>query len=75
MFVDDLPGELSNIDDVNVSECLDCIDNNRDKIVGVKVRLSAQLANNGVNEVEGCKYVLGGEYCTILPLGQLLMFS
>ena len=37
---------------MDVAECLECIESNREMIVGIKVRLSAQLANNGRNEKE-----------------------
>lgn len=55
--IDDVPGELSNLDNVDIAKCLQCINTHRDHIVGVKVRLSAQLANNGENEAEGCRLV------------------
>lgn len=41
-----LPGELHNIDDVDKQQCLECIRKHPDKIVGVKIRVTAQLANN-----------------------------
>ena len=53
--IDDLPGELSNIDDVNVNECIEAINSNRERIVGIKIRLSADLANDGSNEPEACR--------------------
>ncbi len=53
--LDNLPGELSNIDDVNVSECVEAINKNSERIIGIKIRLSADLANDGSNEPEACR--------------------
>ena len=53
-------GELDNLDDVNEQQCLDCIGKHLDKIVGVKIRLTAQIANGGKNENEAFRY------CSIL---------
>ncbi len=52
---DDCPGELSNIEDVNVAKCLESIDTYKEDIVGIKIRLSAMLANDGGNEEEACR--------------------
>ena len=52
---DDCPGELSNIDDVDVAECLESIDTYKEDIIGIKIRLSAMLANDGGNEEEACR--------------------
>ncbi len=40
------------IDDVNTDDCLQCIANNSDIIVGIKLRLAAVIANDGINEKE-----------------------
>ena len=37
--------------------CTECIKKNRDMIVGVKVRLSASAANDGINEEEAFRFV------------------
>ena len=49
-------GELDDLDDVDEQQCLDCIAKHLDKIVGVKVRLTAQIANSGKNEHEAFRY-------------------
>lgn len=49
-------GELDNLDDVNEQQCLDCIAKHLDRIVGVKIRLTAQIANGGKNENEAFRY-------------------
>ena len=49
-------GELDNLDDVNEQQCLDCIRKHLEKIVGVKIRLTAQIANGGKNENEAFRY-------------------
>ncbi|KAJ7378992.1 hypothetical protein OS493_018786 [Desmophyllum pertusum] len=45
-------GECDSLNQVNSELCVECINQNRDMIVGVKVRLSASAANDGVNEKE-----------------------
>lgn len=44
------------MEDVNERECLDCIAKHPDEIVGVKIRICAQLADNGKNEEEAYRY-------------------
>ena len=48
-------GELECLDDVNIDQCLECIRNHPDVIVGIKLRLSAQLANGGKHEEEALR--------------------
>jgi dihydroorotase len=49
---DDVPGELDLIRLADVDRCVRCIEVNRDVVVGVKVRLSDSIADNGRNEHE-----------------------
>lgn len=39
-------------------QCLDCIAKHLDKIVGVKIRLTAQVANSGKHEHEAFRYYI-----------------
>lgn len=48
----DLAGELEVMEAANEQECADCIAKHPDKIVGVKIRLTSQIANKGKNEHE-----------------------
>ena len=50
-------GECDSLNQVNSKLCTDCINENRDAIVGVKVRLSASAANDGANEEEAFRFV------------------
>ncbi|XP_064642399.1 deacetylase Oant_2987-like [Lineus longissimus] len=45
-------GECDSLNQVDPELCLECIEENRDIIVGVKVRLSADVANDGAYEEE-----------------------
>ena len=47
-----LGGELDCLSDVDEELCLQCIEANRDMVVGVKLRLTSDIANNGKHEVE-----------------------
>lgn len=49
---DDCPGELESLRLCNVDACVNCVDANRNLLVGVKVRLSDTIADNGRNEAE-----------------------
>ena len=51
-YTDNLLGELNNIDDVNTDRCLECISSNKETVVGIKIRLTAKIANDGKNERE-----------------------
>lgn len=57
LYIADLPGELEELEDVDEEECLQCIRSNTDIIVGTKLRLSAQIANNGLHEEEALRFV------------------
>ena len=50
-------GECDSLNQVDSKLCTDCINKNRDVIVGVKVRLSASAANDGANEEEAYRFV------------------
>lgn len=52
----DLPGELESLDDVNEEQCLDCVRAHPDTIVGIKIRLSTYIANQGKHEAEALRY-------------------
>ena len=41
---------------MNVAQAVECVEKNRDMIVGIKVRLTADAANDGRNEAEGLRY-------------------
>jgi dihydroorotase len=48
-----LAGEFENLAYANVSECLRCIDSNRDSIVGVKARVAGEtVGSNGIRPLE-----------------------
>ena len=50
-------GECDSLNQVNSELCTECINQNRDVIVGVKIRLSASAANDGANEEEAFRFV------------------
>ena len=50
-------GECDSLNQVDSKLCTECINQNRDVIVGVKVRLSASAANDGANEEEAFRFV------------------
>ena len=45
-------GELDSLNQVNEEWATQCIEDNSDMVVGVKIRLSADCANDGANEME-----------------------
>ena len=47
-----LVGELNDMEDINEEQCLECISRHQDDIIGVKIRLGAQIANKGKHEQE-----------------------
>ena len=47
-----LVGELNDMEDINEEQCLDSISKHPHDIVGVKIRLGAQIANKGKHEQE-----------------------
>ena len=62
------PGELGLIGLVDLENCVECIESNRDLIVGVKIRLSKNLADNGKNEGESYGRALEAARAVDLPL-------
>ena len=45
-------GELDCLSDVDEKLCLQCTEANRDMVVGVKLRLTSDIANDGKHEAE-----------------------
>ncbi|VDI82193.1 Hypothetical predicted protein [Mytilus galloprovincialis] len=61
-------GEIDSLNQVNVEACVKCIEANRDMIVGVKVRLSETIANDGKNEEEAYRRSLEASKRAGVPL-------
>jgi dihydroorotase len=61
-------GELDSLNQVQVGPLVECIEANRDLVVGVKVRLSRDAADNGKNELEAYKRALEACERTGVPL-------
>ncbi len=55
LIVDLSVGELECIDDVDIDGCVECVAANPTLIVGTKLRLSAQIAKAGENELEALR--------------------
>ncbi len=55
MITESSIGELEYIDDVNIDSCIELVKANPELIVGTKLRLSAQIAKDGENELEGLR--------------------
>ena len=53
---------------MDLKNCVECIESNRDLIVGVKIRLSKSLADNGKNEAESYLRALEAARAVNLPL-------
>jgi len=64
----DVAGELETLKLVSSRDCIDCIEANRDLLVGVKVRLSDSLADEGRNEPEAFRRAREAAVATRLPL-------
>ena len=62
------PGELDLMELADLEGCIDCVNANRDLIAGVKVRLSASLADEGRNEAEAYRRALDAARAVRLPL-------
>ncbi|KAK3104680.1 hypothetical protein FSP39_007611 [Pinctada imbricata] len=45
-------GEIDSLNSIRVKDCASCVQGNRDIVVGVKVRLSKTIADQGRNEEE-----------------------
>jgi dihydroorotase len=63
-----VPGELDLLSMAAVRDCVDCIERNRDLIVGVKVRLSDSCAAGGANESEAYRRALEAAASARVPL-------
>ncbi len=61
-------GELEDLRHLNVRSAVRCIHDNRDVILGVKLRLSANLAANGQNELAALKLAREAADAVGLPL-------
>ena len=62
------PGELETLKLVNARDCINCIEANRDLIVGVKIRLSSSIADDGRNEAIAFERALEAARAVKLPL-------
>ena len=61
-------GELAHLPFCNVKAALDCIEANRDTILGVKIRLSSNLADDGRNEPQAFDLAREAADAAQLPL-------
>lgn len=61
-------GELDHLPFLNVPAALDCIEANRDTILGVKIRLSRNLAADGRNEPQALDLALEAAAAAKLPV-------
>jgi dihydroorotase len=61
-------GELDLLKPVSVPGCVDCIESNRDRIVGVKVRLSDSCAAGGASEAEAYRRAAEAAAAVGVPL-------
>ncbi|CAL1543798.1 unnamed protein product [Lymnaea stagnalis] len=64
----DSGGECDSLNAVQVDDCVRVINENRDMIVGVKVRLGIPITNNGLNEVEVYRRALQAASTCKVPL-------
>ena len=62
------PGELDLLDLADLEGCVDCVNANRDLVLGVKIRLSESLADQGRNEAEAYRRALAAARAVRLPL-------
>ena len=62
------PGELDLLSMAPVRGCIDCIEANRDLIVGVKIRLSDSVTGGGANESEAYRRAREASASTRVPL-------
>lgn len=62
------PGELDSPKFINADTCVACIEANRDLLVGVKVRLSASISDDGRNESLAWEQALAAAATTNTPL-------
>jgi len=63
-----IPGELDLMKLVVTEDCVECIEANRDLLIGVKIRLSEEIADEGRNEAESYRRALEAAAAVKLPL-------
>ncbi|MFM1547972.1 MAG: amidohydrolase/deacetylase family metallohydrolase [Lentisphaeria bacterium] len=63
-----VPGELDLIKFASTGDCVNCIEVNRDVLVGVKIRLSDSIADDGRNEQAAFELAVEAARATKLPL-------
>ncbi|MBM3803060.1 MAG: amidohydrolase family protein [Acidimicrobiia bacterium] len=63
-----VPGELDLLKLADVEGCIECVEANRDRIVGVKIRLSDSIADDGRHEAEAYRRSLEAARALNLPL-------
>jgi len=61
-------GECDSLNQINVDQCVECINKYPNDIIGIKVRLSASVCNDGKNEIEVYKRALEASRITGKPL-------
>lgn len=61
-------GECDSLNQVDVDQCVSCVQENRDMVVGVKVRLAADITDNGRNEEEAYRRALQAARKAEVPL-------
>ncbi|XP_061196886.1 deacetylase Atu3266-like [Saccostrea echinata] len=61
-------GELDSLNVVSVDECVKCVVENRDIVVGIKLRLSDSIADGGKNEMEAYRRALRASERAGVPL-------
>jgi dihydroorotase len=61
-------GELEDLRHLSVPAAIRCVESNRDVILGIKIRLSANLAADGRNELEALKRAREAADATGLPV-------
>lgn len=61
-------GENDHLNALKLNACINCIEANRDLIVGVKVRLDVNITNNGRNEFEAFSRARAAAAATKTPL-------
>ncbi|XP_057315228.1 deacetylase Oant_2987-like [Hydractinia symbiolongicarpus] len=61
-------GECDSLNQVNVDQCVSCINTFPDDIIGIKVRLSESVCGDGKNELEAYKRALDVSKLTGKPL-------
>jgi dihydroorotase len=63
-----IPGELDLMKLVVTEDCVSCIEPNRDLLIGVKIRLSEEISDEGRNEAESYRRALEAAAAVKLPI-------